>query len=169
MNHFRNLYSTVLDYSVAGYLYLPCYPATGVLPCYPAMGVLPCYPATGDMWYYGYFSSFRLIGDNGVMISGHFRCQFLPLYAMWAGLKHQARQGTWWHLGKHHGTPRQSSQKSLTGAIPRPSSSVEAGKDAKGNLGTNSGRISAAPAMTPPKTGPTQICDSKKFSLPERN
>ena len=151
MNHFRNFYSTVLDYSVSDYLYLPCY------------------PATGDMRCYGYFFPPRLIEDNGGLISGHFRCQFLPLYAIWAVLNYQARQGTWWHLGKHDGTPRQSWEKSLTGGVPRTSSSVEAGKDAEWNLGTNSGRISAAPAMTPPKTGPTHICDSKKFSLSERN
>jgi hypothetical protein len=103
------------------------------------------------------------------LISGHYRCQFLPFYAIWAVLKHQARHGTWWHLGKHDGIPRQSFQKSLTGGIPRPSSSVEARKDAEGNLGTNSGRISAAPTMTPPKTGPTHICGTKKLRLIERN
>ena len=151
MNHFRNFYSTVLDYSIADYLYLPCY------------------PATGDMRCYGYFFPPRLIEDNGGLISGHFRCQFLPLYAIWAVLNYQARQGTWWHLGKHDGTPRQSWKKSLTGSIPRTSSSVEAGKDAEWNLGTNSGWISAAPAMTPPNTGPTHICDSNKFSPSERN
>lgn len=160
MNPFRNFYSPVLDYSVADYLYLPCYPAAGVIPCYPALG---------DIRYYGYFSPPRLIWDNGGLLSGHYRCQFLPFYAIWAVLKHQARHGTWWHLGKHHGIPRQSFQKSLTGGIPRPSSSVEVGKDAEGNLGTNSGRISAAPAMTPPKTGPTHICDTKKLRLIERN
>ena len=169
MNHFRNFYSPALDYSVADYLYLPCYPAAGVIPCYPGVGVNPCYPATGDILYYGYFSPPRLIEDNGGLISGRYRCQFLPSYANWTVLKHQARQGTWWHLGKHDGIPRQSWKKSLTGGIPRPSSSVEAGKDAEWNLGTNSGRISAAPTMTPPKSGPTHICDSKKFCLPERN
>ena len=146
MNNFRNFYSPVLDYSVADYLYLPCYPATGVL---------PCYPATGDMRYYGYFSPPRLIGDNRVLISGHFRCQFLPCYANWAVLKHQAHQGTWWHLGKHDGTPRQSFQKLLTGAGPgAPRHQQKKARAMK--LGwTNRAKSRAANrAMPAPKTAP---------------
>jgi hypothetical protein len=152
VNHFRNFYSPVLDYSVADYLYLPCYPATGVL---------PCYPATGDMRYYGYFSPPRLIGDNRVLISGHFRCQFLPCYANWAVLKHQAHQGTWWHLGKHDGTPRQSFQKLLTGALPAPSSSQKPRKGRLEPCGDQWGMDERATAMAAPKMRLTQLGDAK--------
>jgi len=152
VNHFRNFYSPVLDYSVADYLYLPCYPATGVL---------PCYPATGDMRYYGYFSPPRLIEDNGGLISGHYRCQFLPCYAIWAVLKYQARQGTWWHLGKHDGTPRQSFQKLLTGALPAPSSSEKPRKGRLEPSGDQWGMDERATAMAAPKMRLTQLGDAK--------
>jgi hypothetical protein len=95
------------------------------------------------------------------LISGHFRCQFLPCYANWAVLKHQARQGTWWHLGKHHGIPRQSSQKSLTGALPAPSSSEKPRKGRLEPSGDQRGMDERATAMAAPKMRLTQLGDAK--------
>ena len=103
----------------------------------------------------------RLIGDDGVLISGHYRCQFLPSYAIWVVLKYQARQGTWWHLGKHDGTPRQSFQKLLTGALPAPSSSEKPRKGRLEPSGDQWGMDERATAMAAPKMRLTQLGDAK--------
>jgi hypothetical protein len=118
---------------------LPLYPATDVLPLYPATDVLPLYPAAdstpscpapGILLCHCDLSTLRC-GDDWGSISGSCKCQFLPFYASWAVLIRLEPQGNCWHFGHLPGTPKQSLQKSFTGALPAPSSSE---KPRKGRL-----------------------------------